>query len=97
MVALISELEKLQEYFYSRGFNEWASEAKDAITLLKRGDRSVVDRLCLKYAPTCEVENLFITEYEQAKESEVVALNEELANAINAINLALEASQSANT
>ncbi len=97
MVDLISELEKASEYFASRGFNEWSSEAKDAITLLKQGDRSVIDRLCLKYAPTCEVEDLFITEYEQSKESEIVALNEQLAKVINTTYSALEAAQSANT
>ncbi|MCX7554061.1 hypothetical protein OS175_09240 [Marinicella sp. S1101] len=80
---LICALDSAAGYFDSRGFSHWASEARHSIKLIESGDQTVIEKLYLKYAPTCEVEELFITEYEIEDEAEVVALNQTLAEVIN--------------
>jgi len=94
---LTKALDVAAKYFDSRGFLVWSSDARESIVRINSGDLEAINHLCLKYAPTCEVEELFITEYEQENESNIVELNEALAKVINSTYTALERVQSAIT
>lgn len=94
---LAAALDEAAKYFDSRGFSTWAAEARESIVRLNNGDVETINYLCLKYAPTCQVEELFITEYEQKNEPKVVELNESLAKVINFTYAALERAQSVYT
>ena len=76
-------LEEAANYFSTRGFITWEKEARESIDLINKGNTDVIKTLYLKYAPTCEVEGLFITEYKPEEESKVNELNEALADIIN--------------
>jgi len=97
----INELSKAlsaaAKYFDSRGFSLWANEARDSIERISAGDISIIEKLYLKYAPTCEVEELFITEYELADEEKINELNQALSEVIKNTYWALEHARSANT
>jgi hypothetical protein len=94
---LICVLESAADYFKSRGFSRWSNEARNSIRLLKSGDHTVIEKLYLKYAPSCEVEELFVTEYEIENEEEVNAINHTLAGVINRTYWAIEHARSENT
>jgi hypothetical protein len=78
------------EYFDSRGFHQWAEEAEKSIDCIEKNDFSFIDSLMFRYAPTCEVEELFITEYTLEQEEIVNKINSELADVVNSVYGALE-------
>ena len=87
---LNNSLLEASRYFESRGFYTWSEEAEESITQLNKGDKKLAEKLLLKYAPTCEVESLFITEYDESCEMEVIEKNEQLSGVIQNVYWALE-------
>lgn len=80
---LKTALNNAAEYFGSRGITDWRSEALKAVQMLENGDLSFVERLWLKYAPTCEIDDLLIIDAAPEDEDKANALNDELAEIAN--------------
>lgn len=55
-------LDSARDYLDARGETLWAERMTSAPDMISRDDLSFVDDLYLRVAPTCEIENLFITE-----------------------------------
>ncbi|EKE69438.1 hypothetical protein [Gallaecimonas xiamenensis] len=85
------------DHFRVRGISEWESEARDAVNRLENDDLSFVEKMWLKYAPTCEVEDLLITDYEVEAENEVNILNAQLAEIANKVFWLLDSVKNDNT
>ena len=83
MSQLSKSLVETRDYFLVREFTKWVSLLNDVIELERKNDYSFVQVLWLKFGDTCEVDNLFITEYEPSIEERVNKLNSELAEHIN--------------
>lgn len=82
-VELKKSLLVASEYFLQRGILEWANEASEAISKIENNDYSFVENLWLKYAPTCDIDDLIITIYEPEDEAKVNELNQGLADIAN--------------
>lgn len=77
--------------------SEWQSEARKAAEKIERNDFSFVESLWVRYAPTCDIDDLFITEYALEQEQEVNELNRQLAEAANKLFVLLERVKSEKT
>jgi len=82
---LMDLLKAAADYFSIRGFVDWEKEARDSITKIENDDFSIIESLWLKYAPTGDIDNLFITKYELEDEERVNALNDQLAEIVNSL------------
>ncbi|WP_144395653.1 hypothetical protein [Pleionea sediminis] len=80
---LKTALNDAAEYFGSRGITDWRSEALKAVQMLESGDLSFVESLWLKYAPTCDIDDLLIINADPEDEDKVNSLNAELAKIAN--------------
>ena len=76
-------LSKAADYFGKRGISDWQSEALNAIDKIENHDLSFVEGLWLKYAPTCEIDELLIIDAAPEDEVQANALNDELAEIAN--------------
>jgi hypothetical protein len=90
MSQLSKALVNTRDYFFSRAFSDWVTLLDDAIKLEQSNDYSFVHGLWCKFGDTCDVDNLFITEYESAHEDQINILNAELAERINMLFSALD-------
>ena len=88
-------LDAARDYLNARGETLWTNRMTSALDMINRNDLSFVDDLYLRVAPTCEIENLFITEPKEQRppmtEDEANIVNDELADIINELSAALEA------
>jgi len=87
---LIQLLSKLADHFRSRGFVEWAREASESATKIGNDEMSVIEGLWLRYSPTGDVDQLFVTEYKPEDEEQINTLNDQLASIINPLFQALD-------
>jgi hypothetical protein len=91
---LLSALEVSRDYLKSRDENKWVEKMEHAIRCIKKDDLSFVDNLYSKVAPTCEIENLFITEPEDQSppisEEDANRINSEFAEIINELSNSLQ-------
>ena len=94
---LKNALIEVADYFETRGISDWECEARESAKKIERGDFSFVERLWLKYAPTCDVDNLLITEYSPEQEARVSELNSQLAELANKLFALLERVKSEKT
>jgi len=78
-------LKNAAEYFSNREYSIWEKEALDAIECINKEDFSFVEKLWLKYAPTCEIDDLIITNYDPDEEEKVNELNAQLAEIANTV------------
>jgi hypothetical protein len=80
--------------FEKRGIYDWASLTKRALEKIKNDDYSFVEELWLKFAPTCDIDDLMITMPQlhdpPLSEEEANKLNDELALIANETFAALE-------
>lgn len=76
-------LVKAAKYFEKRSLDEWSFEVNHALQQLEKSDYSFVESLWLKYAPTCEIDDLIIIDYSQEDEDLANQLNDELAEVAN--------------
>ena len=80
---LKNKLSDAHDLFVSRGIDDWASQAKEALEKIENNDYSFVDPLWLKFAPTGNIDDLIITMPElhdpPLSEEEANELNDELA------------------
>jgi len=83
MSQLSKALVSTRDYFISRAFSEWVTLLDEAIQLEQINDCSFVHDLWCKFGDTCDVDDLFITEYEIAHEDRINNLNAELAEVVN--------------
>ena len=88
------QLEEAKRLFTNQGYHDWIEEVDDALKRMDRNDFSFLERLWLKFAPTCEIDDLIIIAphyhsppltQEQADE-----LNDELASVANSTFAAIE-------
>ncbi|WKD48219.1 hypothetical protein [Microbulbifer spongiae] len=77
-------------YFRSRGIPDWELEAQGAANKIKNDDFSFVEDLWIRYAPTCDIDDLLITEYAAEDEERVNKLNTQLAEIANKVFALLE-------
>ncbi|WP_444915930.1 hypothetical protein [Microbulbifer sp. TRSA007] len=77
-------------YFRSRGIREWELEALGAVNKIERNDFSFLEDLWIKYAPTCDIDDLLVTEYATEDEDKVNKLNTQLAEIANKVFALLE-------
>ena len=94
---LRNALKAAADYFAQTGNFEWESEARESLNKMENNDLSFVEDLWLKYAPTCDIDDLLITDYEPEDEPKVNELNEKLAEIANSTFAALEKVKSENT
>ena len=80
---LKSALSKAADYFENRGLSDWQSEALNAIDKIENHDFSFVEDLWLKYAPTCVIDDLRISDAAPEDEDNANTLNDELAEIAN--------------
>ena len=80
---LKSALSKAADYFGKRGISDWQSEALNAIDKIEDHDFSFVEDLWLKYAPTCDIDDLLIIDAAPEDEDNANALNDELGEIAN--------------
>lgn len=78
------------DYFKSRSIPGWESEAREAAKKVENNDFSFIESLWIKYAPTCDIDDLLITDYEPENEDEVNRLNGKLAEIANKLFALLE-------
>ena len=90
MSQLSKALVDTRDYFFSRVFSDWVTLLDEAIELEQSNDYSFVHSLWCKFGDTCDVDNLFITEYESAYEDQINVLNAELAEKVNFLFSALD-------
>jgi hypothetical protein len=83
MSQLSIALVNTRDYFFSRSFTDWVTLLDDAIILEQSNDYSFVHVLWCKFGDTCDVDNLFITEFDSANEDQINKLNAELAESVN--------------
>lgn len=88
------QLEAAKRLFKKQGYHDWIAEVDDALKRMDQDDFSFLERLWLKFAPTCEIDDLIIIAphyhsppltQEQADE-----LNDELARVANSTFAAIE-------
>ncbi|MBW1765354.1 MAG: hypothetical protein JRJ23_11585 [Deltaproteobacteria bacterium] len=88
------QLEEAKRLFKKQGYHDWIAEVDDALKKMDQDDFSFLERLWLKFAPTCEIDDLIIIAphyhsppltQEQADE-----LNDELARVANSTFAAIE-------
>ncbi|WP_444946551.1 hypothetical protein ACJJIP_07450 [Microbulbifer sp. VTAC004] len=77
-------------YFRSRGIPEWELEALGAVNKIERNDFSFLEDLWIKYAPTCDIDDLLVTKYATEDEDKVNKLNTQLAEIANKVFALLE-------
>ncbi|WP_444898169.1 hypothetical protein [Microbulbifer sp. SSSA005] len=77
-------------YFRSRGISAWELEALKAIKKIESNDFSFLEDLWIKYAPTCDIDDLLLTEYAAEDEDKVNKLNTQLAKIANEVFALLE-------
>jgi len=94
---LTKTLKAAAEYFSQRGIADWELEARDAIQKIENNDFSFIESLWLKYAPTCDIDDLLITDYKPEEEKAVNELNDKLAEIANSTFAALDKAKSENT
>jgi hypothetical protein len=91
---LRSSLDATRDYLNSRGETLWADRMTLALDMINRNDFSFVGDLYSRVAPTCEIENLFITEPKEQwppmMEDQANIVNNKLADIINELSSALE-------
>lgn len=90
-------LAEAADYFDSRSISEWASEARETVKQVEQGDFSFVECLWVKYAPTCDIDDLLITEYSPDQEEKVNELNSQLAKVANKLFALFERAKSEKT
>ena len=76
-------LHEASSFFNKMGYVEWESEVQNALEKLKSEDYSFVESMWLRYAPTCAIDELIITNYKPEDEDKVNRHNEELAKISN--------------
>ena len=88
------QLETAKRLFEKQGYYDWTKEVSDALDQMNQDDFSFLERLWLKFAPTCDIDDLIIIAPhlhvppltpEQADE-----LNDELAKVANETFAAIE-------
>ena len=83
-----------RDYLVTRDETSWAEHMATALDMIDRDDFSFLDDLYSIVAPTCEIEDLFITEpgkqHPPLTEDEANAANNQLADIINELSASLE-------
>ena len=91
---LIKRIRDAHALFEKRGIDDWASLTKKALEKIEADDYSFVEELWLKFAPTCDIDDLIITMPQlhdpPLSEEEANELNDELALIANETFAALE-------
>jgi len=87
-------LNNARDYLNASGESLWTNRMTLALDMIRRNDLSFVNDLYSRVAPTCEIENLFITEPKEQRppvtEDQANIINNELADIINELSAALE-------
>ena len=96
-IELRNALNAAADYFAQTGNFEWEGEARESLNKMENNDLSFVENLWLKYAPTCDIDDLLITDYKPEDEPKVNELNEKLAEIANSTFAALDKVKSENT
>jgi hypothetical protein len=58
---LIKRIRDAHALFEKRGIDDWASLTRKALEKIETDDYSFVEELWLKFAPTCDIDDLLIT------------------------------------
>ncbi|MBV1907814.1 MAG: hypothetical protein KUG78_00740 [Kangiellaceae bacterium] len=80
---LKNALDNAAKYFGKRSISDWRDEALKAVQMLENNDFSFVESMWLKYAPTCEIDELLIIDAAPEDEERANSLNDELAEVAN--------------
>jgi len=88
------QLEGAKRLFEKQGYHDWTKEVSDALDRMDQGDFSFLERLWLKFAPTCDIDDLIIIaphlHVPPLTQEQADQLNDELAKVANATFAAIE-------
>ena len=88
------QLEEAKRLFERQGYHDWIAEVDDALKRMDQDDFSFLERLWLKFAPTCEIDDLIIIaphfHSPPLTQEQADQLNDELARVANSTFAAIE-------
>jgi hypothetical protein len=88
------QLKEAKRLFEKQGYHDWIAEVDDALKKMDRDDFSFLERLWLKFAPTCEIDDLIIIaphlHSPPLTQQQADELNDELARVANSTFAAIE-------
>ena len=91
---LRTQLEAAKRLFEKQGYYDWTKEVSDALDRMNQDDFSFLERLWLKFAPTCDIDDLIIIaphlHVPSLTPEQADALNDELAKVANETFAAIE-------
>ena len=88
------QLEEAKRLFEKQGYHDWIAEVDNALKMMDQNDFSFLESLWLKFAPTCEIDDLIIIaphfHSPPLTQQQADELNDELARVANSTFAAIE-------